>query len=1034
MPEPSPSQIDTLLEQCILALDGPDEHALDAILDGHPDAAPALRERLDNLAALGILRARSTSSGIPERLGEFRLLRQIGHGGMGVVYLAEQEPLQRQVALKLVHPEQLFFGGARERFRREVLAVARLQHQGIVPILTSGEADGIPYYAMELVQGASLGEVLAELAGVAPMALDGPMLRSALQRAMAKKRDLAGTRQAPVFDGAWTNACCRLVRDAAVALQHAHDHGVLHRDVKPTNLLLTADGTVRLIDFGLASARGEQRLTRSGATLGSLPYMAPEQVRGDLTHIDARTDVYALGVTMYELLTLSLPHGEEDGTLRERILAGHLESPSRRNGTIHPDAEAICLVALDVDPARRYRSAAAMADDLTAFLEHRTVRARRPSPLLRTVRWIRRRPARAAAIAVGFLTLVPGSLALAWQQSAAAARVQRAFHAAEEQRHRAETNFELALRAVDQLLLRTADARLGEAPRTAELRRDLLQDAIAFHETLIAESGPAPDDPRAVEDRARAQSRLGALQADLGDLDRAATLLRSAIESLTMLLPTSARPAALRIELATAWEQLACVHARTDRVDEEEAAHRRAIELFDAAPATSTHPRVVEGVSRARLALAVCLERRQRVSEAFAVLEELERRFASGLADDNAPTMQSILSAEVADHRGILLARTGDTQGAQQAFAEAMRRLDALPDADRERLAAISLRAGLLERLGLIAQQRREWEVAVSFLDRASADYERLLQDEPSIARWPLRLARVLGARASTRVALHGPSAGTDHDRAVVLLEQALAKTQTEGALRRALAIALAERAAWHQAAGNHSAALADFARAAEGLSASLDAQPGDDPTRGNLASVLASQAMALQHAGDLPAARACAEHALEVCRGCRNTEGQRSLVELLAMTSDLAMRAGDVAAAIAFVEEATERAAALLAEAPDDAARQLTVAMTSLNHGTALINARDPDAAVERLVAGLSTARAVAGHSALGRQTLALTLLRLVVATRLRVDGEATRWFRAAIDETGIDTSRLANYPTLRDLFAEPEFRAALPAGHPDR
>ncbi len=545
----SPS-IDSLLEQCILALESGDQARVDELIAAYPEHAFGLRERLAELASLGILQPPRAAPAIPERLGEFRLLRQIGRGGMGVVYLAEQESLRRQVALKLVHPEHLFFDDAHERFRRETLAVARLQHPGIVPILTCGDAGGIPYYAMELVHGASLAEVLQELGGTAPMALDGPALCSSLHRAMAKKHDVLPVHDAPVFHGTWTNVVCRLVLGAATALSHAHEHGVLHRDLKPSNLLLAADGNVRLIDFGLATAEGDQRITRSGSTLGSLPYMAPEQVRGETNRIDARTDVYQLGVALYELLTLWLPHGDGRRDTRERILAGNAAPPSRLNPQVHPDIDAVCSCAMDPDPARRYASARAFADDLRAFLEQRHVRARRPSPWLRLQRWVRRRPFAAAGALIGFVLLVPAPLLFALQQQAANLTIAAARDDADRERKKAVDNLaeadhqrELALRNLDhaiasvqQMLVRTAEARLGDVPRTARLRRQLLEDAVQFYERLAA-SVPSDAEPRLLAARAVSQLSLGELQISLGSLDVALPGLQATLAELERLAP-----------------------------------------------------------------------------------------------------------------------------------------------------------------------------------------------------------------------------------------------------------------------------------------------------------------------------------------------------------------------------------------------------------------------------------------------------------------------------------------------------------------
>ncbi|MBL8750004.1 MAG: serine/threonine protein kinase, partial [Planctomycetes bacterium] len=949
------------------------------------------------------------------------------------------------------HPEQLFFGGARERFRREVLAVARLQHKGIVPILTCGEAEGIPFYAMELVQGASLGEVLGELAGTAPSALDGAHLRAALQRAMAKKKELAGPHDGAVFRGAWTSVCARLVLSAAEALQHAHDQGVLHRDVKPSNLLLTTDGDLRIIDFGLASARGEARLTRSRATFGSLPYMAPEQVRGEVAAIDARSDVYALGVTLYELLTLTLPHGDGSGDTREHILAGHVEPPGRRNPIVHPDAEAVCLVAMDPDPGRRYRTAAAFADDLRAFLEHRSVRARRPSWLLRARRWAKRNPVHAVSALAVFVVFVLGPIALAIQQNVAAGRIKQALAEAETQRHlaeqhlreaeaeqsRAENNFDHALRAVDLMLLRTSEARLGSAPRTAPLRRQLLQDAIDFHESLIANEGSRPGDQRAREEMARSQSRLGGLQADLGDLAKAENLLGTAAASLSELLPTSSHRAKPQLELASTWERLSVVYARQDRWQEQEKALAQAIELYDGLVATAPNARTLEGAVTCRLTLTVVLQRRQQAAEAFRVLDEVEARLTA-----RTGPMQSLpeprrmrLLAEAADNRGVLLARTGDTKGAMDAFAESLRRVDSIEGETKDLPAVLALRAGTIERLGLIAQQRRDWKVAQPFLDRACTEYERLLAEEPGLTRWPLHYARVLSARASNHTMLVGPdSALPDHETAVAMLEKASRAAPNEGELRRALAIALAERAYCFQLLENHPAAIADLTRAAEGFEERLRVAD-DDLTRSNLAAALTNQSKSMLATGDLQGARRATARAVEILRSCDGTEGMRSLIETLAAAGDMAMREGDTNQGIACANEAGDLAARLLAEAPADTSRCMTAALAWLNQGTTMLNARRPADALPHFVRAVEPARVVAGGSAVANDILAVVLLRLAdTSRRLDRHEDARRWFRAALDETAIDTSRLHDYPTLAELFEMPAFRDLLPPDHADR
>ncbi len=1046
MAELSPSQVDTLLEQCILALETGDQAKVDAVMAGNATAAPHLRERLDQLSALGILQAPQRSPAIPDQLGEFRLLRQIGRGGMGVVYLAEQTALQRHVALKLVHPEQLFFRGARERFRREVLAVARLQHPGIVPILTCGEACGIPFYAMELVQGASLAEVLGELAGTAPAALDGPTLRAALQRAMAKKHELAAVQDAHVFQGSWTNVCCRLAHAAAEALQHAHEQRVLHRDVKPSNLLLTVTGELRVIDFGLASAEGEQKITRSGATFGSVPYMAPEQVRGEVGKINVRTDVYALGVTLYELLTLTLPHGCGSGSTRERILAGHVEPPARRNAQVHPDAEAICLMAMDLDPARRYQTASALAADLRAFLDHRSVRARRPSLLLRTRRWARRNPTRAATAVVLFLALVPGPLVFAAQQSAAAERIQTALDEAGRQRGIAETNLEeaqaqqqaaersldQALNAVDLMLLRTAQTRLADVPRTAKLRRQLLQDAVDFHEQLVSSLGTATDGQRAREERARSQSRLGSLHIDLGDLSQALPLLQAAAASLAQLLPTSSRRDRLREELAGCQADLARALGQADRVVEQETALRWALALFDDLAAQSGNARHFENAIDAQLGIAMSLGRQHRMDEAHAMLDAVDQRLDPEAAGGLPAKKRALLWAEAADHRGVLFAAAGETTSSLASFEAALRRLDTVPAEQAGEPEVSAARVGILERLGLMSHQRRQWDKAAPWLDQAAAQYERLAAQEPELPNWRFRLARMLGTRAANQRML-GDSRATlvDHDRAITLLQTVVQEAPEQWQFRRSLAVAFAERADWHEAQADHGQALLDFEHAEHEFEACLAQRADDEQSKGNFVAALANHARVLARDNDLGTARTLMQRALDLARSRTGPQSERNLVEMLMQASDFAVRDDDAAMSMALMDEASERAEALFQAQPEDTARQTTAAMTALNHGTNCLTLHQHSKAIMIWTAALPVVRSAATASPFGKQLLSVLLLRLAdVHLRQGAIEKAREWFAAAITETGVTATQLDAFPELSALFASTEFKDLLPRG----
>jgi tetratricopeptide (TPR) repeat protein len=416
----SDDPVEALLEECLLRWESDGSTALDDLCRAHPEHAAELRQGMALLRDSGI---GPVDSPVPERLGDFCILSRLGGGGMGAVFVAEQLSLQRRVALKLIRPELLFFGSSRERFRREAEAVARLQHPSIVPVFAWGEENGLPYFAMELVEGCSLAGVLAELAGRAPLRMTGDDLAAAVAR-----RAAMATASPWPLAGPWPRVACNIVLQVASALHHAHERGVLHRDVKPSNIVIGTDGRARLLDFGLARTDGDLEITRSGTPLGSLAYMSPEQLCGR-RDIDARTDVYSLGVTLHELVALQRPfRGVDTESLRSAILAGQRAVLPEQQGALMGDLETICAKATELDVARRYESVSALAADIEAALDGRPIAARRSGLFGRMVRNARRRPARAALLTVLALgTPTIAVLGALWWQNRAAGDVGRSY-------------------------------------------------------------------------------------------------------------------------------------------------------------------------------------------------------------------------------------------------------------------------------------------------------------------------------------------------------------------------------------------------------------------------------------------------------------------------------------------------------------------------------------------------------------------------------------------------------------------------------
>jgi formylglycine-generating enzyme required for sulfatase activity len=325
-------------------------------------------------------------------LGDFVLERELGRGAMGVVHLARQRSLDRPAAVKVLAIGLTTTEAQLERFHREAKAAAKLDHPHIARVLTDGTTDQLHWFAMEFVPGRTLAEEL-----------------HLLQRSPHDPPPVPPPGLRPRSDPLHLTQIIGIVADAAAALAHAHRRGVIHRDVKPSNLLLTPHGTVKLVDFGVAHDEAFGSLTRSDQLLGTLPYMSPEQARVVEVEVDHRTDVYSLGVVLYELLTLRRPFA--GATTHELIM--HIRSDEPRpvsaiNPRVPRDLAVICQHAMSKRLPERYESAAAFEDDLRRFLRHEAILARPPSLRVRAMRFAKKHRAAAVALLVALLALFAG--------------------------------------------------------------------------------------------------------------------------------------------------------------------------------------------------------------------------------------------------------------------------------------------------------------------------------------------------------------------------------------------------------------------------------------------------------------------------------------------------------------------------------------------------------------------------------------------------------------------------------------------------
>lgn len=337
--------------------------------------------------------ATASEETIPEgehRLGDYRILREIGRGGMGTVFEAFQGSLGRRVALKVLPGSFALEPKRLERFRREARATARIHHPNIVPVYEVGEGQGTHFYAMEFIDGPSLDQLLASMRDEA-----------------AKRKEKKGS---STTDPAYIANAVEQVTALAEGLQEAHRQGLVHRDVKPGNVLVEKSGRWVLVDFGLVHDAEAQTLTRSGEMVGTLTYMSPEQISRQ--KVTARSDVFSLGATLYEVLTLKPPfEGKSDPEIHNAILFDEPVPPRKLNSKINRDLETILLHALEKKPDKRYQSAAEFSADLERFLRYEPIAARPRGAITRFVGHTRKHKGKASAAATLALVLVASSLA-----------------------------------------------------------------------------------------------------------------------------------------------------------------------------------------------------------------------------------------------------------------------------------------------------------------------------------------------------------------------------------------------------------------------------------------------------------------------------------------------------------------------------------------------------------------------------------------------------------------------------------------------
>jgi tetratricopeptide (TPR) repeat protein/predicted Ser/Thr protein kinase len=734
----------------------------------------------------------------PERVAGYEILGVLGRGAMGVVYQARQPGLKRVVALKMVldgahaHPKDL------ARFRAEAEAVARLQHPNIVQIYEVGEADGRPYFSMEFVDGGSLA------------------------------RRIDGTPRPP-------REAALTVKVLATAMAAAHGKGVVHRDLKPANVLLTADGTPKITDFGLAKRlEDDSSQTHSGTVLGTPSYMSPEQAEGRVEDVGPRSDVYSLGAVLYELLTGRAPFkaGSVLDTLHQ-VRTQEPVAPVRFAPSVPRDLETICLKCLQKDPARRYQSAATLADDIGRFLDGKPILARPVSAAESLWRWCRRNPRVAALGALAALAV------LAWAGTTTAmslwlkrekdrteeARREAVQHAelarksqeeATKSAARAEHNARLALqehqsavrRAIDlgeKLQKRLSARRTGTTPEVRAIRDDLLR---VLRESMVKTAHELEGANLTNFGLVAAHQQLGDLLKRVGQGEEALGQYKLGYELAKKIAAAAPEEDRSRANLGVMLHRLGDMALELN--GDAAAAHKYYWEAYELQKDVAEHPRnnFYSETDNKRL-LSHADVRLGKAALALGDLDAARKHFEQAQEfrlfwqeKSPSPEVESYLS-EVSMWLGVTAARRGNAEAAAKHFGKSLEWCEALAKRFPK---DVSFKADLAEIYGRLGDAQRRFGKA----DDAAANYQKSRE----------QLLTVLNADPDDMS--HQPLAAVTHERLASVAKSEEAAKRRLDALKIWAELSLTEpgNLTWQ---GEYAAALARAGKHAEATKAAAE-------------------------------------------------------------------------------------------------------------------------------------------------------------------------------------------------------------------
>ena len=762
----------------------------------YPEIASVLRQMLPTFQGIGgpggtastPAEALAPPGYVPGYLGDYRILREVGRGGMGVVYEAEQVSLGRKVALKVLPFAAAMDAKQLQRFKNEAQAAAQLHHQHIVPVYGVGCERGTHYYAMQYIEGPTVAALIHELvqrrepgpsrsspAASFPAPAEGP------GRVVPDTGPIAAL---PTEHSAGSPAFFRTVAQlgvqAAEALEHAHDLGVVHRDIKPANLLVDVRGHLWITDFGLARLQNDMGLTLTGDLLGTLRYMSPEQALARHGLVDHRTDIYSLGATLYEMLTLqpACPGKDRQEVLRQ-IEKEEPPPPGRLCPAVPADLETIVLKALAKDLDSRYATAQELANDLRRFLEDKPIQARRPSAWQRARKWVRRHQGMVTTAAVA------AAISLLTVMAALAVGIIRVT----EEQQRAQTSYRLAREALDECVRKVTEHPGVTTGELEDLKRVVRQVEVLFLQKFVQLRG---EEATFQVERGKAYLQLGECTQYLGTRAEAIGPYEQALEIFTALVRDHPEVPEYKALQARSHRELGLMYRGTGQRDEAEQAYHRALALQKALVAdghSSSEYRY--DLARTYGYLAV-LYQETRLSEKISEAEKAYQdavALGQGLIHDHPldPRYQQIL-ANSYTNLGLIYLDTKRSEEAEQLLQEALSLRQKLVEAEPQRPEHRRYLAITYQNLAELYQETARPRKAEQALKEGLECLEVLVRKHPLVKDYATDLGEYQGEMGNLVRDLGEPTSSLDwYAKAIETLEAVLEREKEHARANRFL-------------------------------------------------------------------------------------------------------------------------------------------------------------------------------------------------------------------------------------------------------